>query len=239
LRLVDLGMTSYDSITMPYLACVLVLMPVLGVRSYFRRKSGKPLPAKRQRYLSMIVTQIFLLTITAAVAGQNQLHLFGAKEFSPWFWVLGAAWLVLVATRLKSGWARLSPERKTRARLLLPESPADMRYWIPISILAGISEEWAYRGVAFTMLAKFAQSPSLAVIVCIAAFGIAHMFQGWRGILGTSVLAGLFHLLVWQLQSLDLAILIHAGYDLIVGVIAMKAFLREDGASLNTARASS
>ena len=187
----------------------------------------------------MMVTQIFLLTITAAVARRNQLHLFGAKEFSSWFWVLGAAWLVLVATRIKSGWSRLSAQRKTGARLLLPESPVEMRYWIPISILAGISEEWAYRGVAFTMLAKFVQSPSAAAIVCIAAFGIAHMFQGWRGVLATSVLAALFHLLVWQLQSLDLAILLHAGYDLIVGVIAMKAFMREDGASLNTAPATS
>jgi membrane protease YdiL (CAAX protease family) len=47
------------------------------------------------------------------------------------------------------------------------------------------------------------------------------MAQGWRGVLGTSVIAVGMHGIVFLTGSLYLAIVIHATYDLMLGVIAL------------------
>jgi membrane protease YdiL (CAAX protease family) len=96
-----------------------------------------------------------------------------------------------------------------------------MRLWVGVAALAGISEELAYRGLAYQLLRGMGLNIALVLLVCVATFGIGHMTQGWRGVLGTSMLALVFHGLVFLTNSLYLAIALHAGYNLIVGVIAM------------------
>jgi membrane protease YdiL (CAAX protease family) len=52
------------------------------------------------------------------------------------------------------------------------------------------------------------------------------MIQGWRGVLGTFLLALIFHGLVFLTRSLYLAIAFHAAFNLIVGAIAMPVLSR-------------
>jgi membrane protease YdiL (CAAX protease family) len=220
-------MTPHDFGAMPFLLWAMVVVPLTGAYSYFHLKSGKPLSPKRRRYRAMIALQFFLLVITWDAARKSGLHLFGASGISPWSWAVAAGWLVVITIRLRFAWARLPSDRKQRARRSLPENESEMRYWIPISFLAGITEEWAYRGVAYTILARITGSPSLSILLCVVAFSFGHMFQGWRGVLATAIFALLFHLVVFQTQSLDLVIAVHVAYDLIVGTIAVRVFLRE------------
>jgi membrane protease YdiL (CAAX protease family) len=212
--------------TIPYLLLVLVGMPVTGVLSYLRLKSGKPLPPKTRRYRGMIVLQVCLLAYSLLVARHNRIHLLGEVS-SAWGWVIAALYLAVITLRLNAAWKRLSPERKKRARILLPESPYEMRYWIPIALLAGLSEECAFRGTAYVALRAITGSTTIAITVCVLAFAIAHMMQGWRGVLGTGVIAIVMHAIVYLTAGLYLVIAIHAVYDLIVGVIAMRAFQRD------------
>ncbi len=215
-------------------------MPLMGVYSYFRLKSGKLLAPKKRRYASMIALQCLLLVMSWEVTHQNRLQFFfNTSGLAAWMWIASAAWLALVALRLKSGWRRITPERRQRARLSLPENTSDLRYWIPISLLAGIAEEWAYRGVAYVMLWRTTRSQALSVLVCVLAFGTAHMFQGWRGVLGTSLLAVFFHGLVYFTQTLYLVMAIHAAYDVIVGVIGMRMLGGETAASVPETQAAS
>jgi membrane protease YdiL (CAAX protease family) len=46
--------------------------------------------------------------------------------------------------------------------------------------------------------------------VCVLAFAVAHMMQGWRGMFGTGVIALILHGIVYLRQGLWLAIAVHA-----------------------------
>ena len=204
-----------------FMVLALIVMPALGVASYIRIRSGKPLPPKPRRYRSMIVFQLLLLLITVLAAREAGAPLLGRKFPGLLAWLIASAYFVFLTVRLRRAWAKLTPERRERARIVLPDHPSLMRMWVVISALAGISEECAYRGLAFRFLTANHRSVALALLVCVASFGVAHMTQGWRGILGTSVIAVIMHAVVFLTQSLYMAIVLHAAYDLMIGVIAM------------------
>jgi membrane protease YdiL (CAAX protease family) len=218
---------SYDAVTIPYLLMVLGWMPVMGVLSYLRLKSGKPLPPKSRRYRGMIALQIVLLGYSLVIAQQHRVDLLGRVP-GIWTWSAAAVYLTWIAFRLHRAWKKLNAQRKQRARILLPENPGELRYWVPISLLAGLSEECAFRGMAYVALQEISGSVALAMTVCVLAFAVAHMMQGWRGMLGTGVIALILHGIVYLTQGLWLAIAVHTLYDLIVGTIAMRHFMRDD-----------
>lgn len=169
----------------------------------------------------MIAFQLVLLLITVLAAREAGAPLLGNRFPGPVAWLIAGGYLIFVALRLRRVWPKLSPERRERARIVLPDHPSLMRMWVMISALAGVAEECAYRGLAFRILTANHGSVALALLLCVASFGVAHMAQGWRGVLGTSVIAIAMHAVVFLTQSLYLAIVIHAAYDLMVGVIAM------------------
>lgn len=215
-----------------YLGWVIVLMPVMGVWSWYRIRSGKPLPAKEKRYRAMILFQVWIFVLTCVVMQDCEVHLFSRPWPPFWAWFVAAGYMALIAHRVRVGWRKISAERKEKARRLLPESSGHLRYWIPISLLAGLSEECAFRGLAFVLLSWQFHSEFLAGAVCVISFGMAHMIQGWRGVLGTSIIAVLMHGLVFLSGGLYLPIAVHAAYDLIVGFIAIRAFTQQDASRL-------
>ena len=204
-----------------FMVLALIVMPALGFASYLRIRSGKPLPPKARRYRSMIVFQLLLLLITVQAAREAGSPLLGAHFPGPVAWLIAGGTFVLLTSRLRRAWPKLSSERRERARIVLPDHPSLMRMWVVISALAGITEECAYRGLAFRFLTANHGSVILALLLCVVSFGVAHMTQGWRGVLGTSAIAVVMHAVVFLTQSLYLAIVLHAAYDLMVGVIAM------------------
>jgi hypothetical protein len=175
----------------------------------------------------MIWMQILLFGMASVPASKNGVMLFAPARISAWIWLAAAAYLAFIAVRTKIRWPRLSTERRQKARTILPENPSEMLYWIPISILAGVTEEYAYRGVAFSALLAITRSMSLSLLVCISAFAIAHITYGWQAVLGSALLALLFHLTVFLTQTLSLVIFFHVAYDLIVGILSTWAFTHE------------
>jgi membrane protease YdiL (CAAX protease family) len=204
-----------------FMVQVLLTAPALGVASYIRIRSGKPLPPKTRRYRSMIVFQVLLLLISVLAAREAGIPLLGSQLPGPIAWLMAGGYFIFLALRLRRAWPKLSSERREMARIILPDHPSLMRMWVVISALAGLTEECAYRGLAFRFLTTNHGSVALALLLCVGSFGVAHMAQGWRGVLGTSVIAVAMHAIVFLTQSLYLAIVIHAAYDLMVGVIAM------------------
>ena len=204
-----------------FLLQVLVTAPVLGIVSYLRIRSGKPLPDKRRRYRTGLFIQALLLLITMLAARAQRVPIIAGPlpGFTAWF--LAAAFLSVLALRTRRALPKLSPARLERVRIILPDDASQMPYWVAISAMAGITEECAYRGLAFRFLAAGLGSVPLALTLCIVSFGVAHMVQGWRGVLGTSIVAAIMHATVFLTGSLYLAIVTHAVYDLTVGIIAM------------------
>jgi membrane protease YdiL (CAAX protease family) len=178
----------------------------------------------------MILTQWLLVFVTLEVAKTNGTALFAGDWPAGWIWVVSLLYLGLIALRLNSAWGRMSTDRKQRARLLLPERPRQMWYWLPVALLAGLSEECAFRGMAYLALREIIGSASISVAICVVAFALAHRIQGWRGVLGTGLIAIVMHGLVFMTQGLYLAIALHAAYDVVIGVIALRHFMRDDSA---------
>jgi membrane protease YdiL (CAAX protease family) len=213
-------------ITQYFLFIVLVFIPVAGVVGYLRIRSGKPLRPKRQRYRVIILIQFIILLITLLAARREGIELLGRQWGSPALWLITAGYTMLIVWRGRRAWARMSADRLEKARRLLPDDPSLMRLWVGISAMAAISEECAYRGLAYQLLVRISFDPALAVLVCVVSFAIGHMTQGWRGVLGTFLIALIFHGLVFATHSLYLTIAFHAAFNLIVGAIAMPVLSR-------------
>jgi membrane protease YdiL (CAAX protease family) len=204
-----------------FMVQVLLVAPALGIVSYIRIRRGKPLPPKRDRYRRGIIFQFVFLLLIFLAAREEQVPMIAGPFPALTPWLLAAGFLVIFGLRLRQAWPKLTSERLVRARIILPDDPSLMRMWVVISAMAGITEECAYRGLAFRFLTDNGASVWPALLLCITTFAIAHMAQGWRGVLATGIVAALMHGVVYLTQSLYLAIVVHAVYDLMVGVIAM------------------
>jgi membrane protease YdiL (CAAX protease family) len=84
--------------------------------------------------------------------------------------------------------------------------------------------------VAYSLLIVMTGSVVVATVVCVVAFGVAHMSQGWRGAVGAGTLAALFHYMVWATGTLYLAMGFHVAYDLFLGIVIMRLFQRDKAA---------
>jgi membrane protease YdiL (CAAX protease family) len=215
-------MNTDDSVAIPFLAVVLLLMPALGLLSWYRLKSGKVLPQKKKRLQSAMAAQILLLVFALAVASHEGITLFPRNLPSTLECILGGGFVAATLLRLRRAWKHIDKKRKERLHLFLPETSSELRYWVPIAVLAGFGEECAYRGVAFTLLREMKLSAPASVFICVVAFGIGHMTQGRRSALAVALMGLLFHLMVFTTGTLYLAIGVHTLYDLLLGWLVLR-----------------
>jgi membrane protease YdiL (CAAX protease family) len=99
---------------------------------------------------------------------------------------------------------------------MLPRTRAERWSFAALAATAGITEEVIWRGFGLGLL--FELLPHAPVVVPIAlaalAFGWAHLYQGWTGMLATALLGGLFAWLYWATGSLLPPMLLHVLVDL-------------------------
>src|SRR5205085_851304 len=101
---------------------------------------------------AMILFQVWIFILTCVVMQDTGVHLFSHRWPPFWAWLVAAGYMALIGQRVSVAWRKISSERKEKVRRLLPETSEHLRYWIPISLLAGLLEECAFRGLAFVVL---------------------------------------------------------------------------------------
>lgn len=104
-------------------------------------------------------------------------------------------------------------------RYMLPVSRDERTWWVLLSVTAGVCEELLYRGFLLQFLHGHlaggpAMSLTLAWLLSSLAFGVAHIYQGVRGVVETTIAGLVFGLVAILSGNLALPILLHCLIDL-------------------------
>ena len=230
--LVDPAHVRLDAAGWLFLVIICVLLPLGALRQHRRLTAESDQPTRTRIYASAIATHAaFLLMVWWVVRDQN-LQLLPAYRPALAHLAIGLGALALGLLPVLERFRLHDPVAGERVRLIAPRTPREFGFFYLLSMTAGIAEELTYRGLLFTLLAALLRSWWLAAIVAAAAFGIVHLFQGWKSA-GIAGLMGLReHIVVGLTGSIFVAIVVHTLHDAVAGtVIGMRA-RREEAAAL-------
>lgn len=195
--------------------------------------------ARLRRYRRTAVLEWLLVGATVALAaaapgltlgqlGVRPPGLSGAAAAFTLAGLLGLAATVVVfgvVRRRLHGAAPVNPAAPEAVLALLPRTFPERRAFAVLSVTAGVCEEVLYRGLLVAV--GTALVPRLGALAAVAAsavaFGVAHLYQGVWGILGTGILGGCLAVLYLGSGSLLLPVCYHALLDLRVLLLPVPA----------------
>jgi len=145
--------------------------------------------------------------------------------------VLAAIPLGSFLTWQRWGKGKGAPTYLARLSALLPRDRDEVLLGAAISVAAGVGEELFFRLLLPMLLAVFIGGIP-AVIVAILLFGLAHAYQGWKGVTVTTLVGILFTAMYLMSGSLVIAMLFHATIDLMTLAIrpAIRGAWRQEAA---------
>lgn len=163
--------------------------------------------------------RLFLMNLPVAEAWRNQHPLLARSvmvAICAFFLVAVIQGLACIGNARRRG--EIAPAF-ARLRFMLPVSRQERHWWILLSISAGICEEVVYRGFLLHFLlgeepAGIGLEVLPALLLAALAFGLAHLYQGWRGMLTSTALGMAFGWLAIGTGSLLLPVALHALVDL-------------------------
>lgn len=110
---------------------------------------------------------------------------------------------------------------------LLPRNNPERWLGLHTAIAAGINEELLFRAALPALILGITHSTVIAIAVSVIIFGLAHFYQGWKGMLGTAVIGWVFFKLFMLSGTILIPMAFHAGMDawglLVVPYVADKA----------------
>lgn len=112
----------------------------------------------------------------------------------------------------------------------LPKSRRALAWGLAVSIAAGVAEEIAYRGFLIPYLSSMAPM-WVSIVASSILFGAAHLYQGWVGVLATTVLGAVFAVVYMSTGTLLLPMLLHALIDVSAMVTAYVVLRPANGSS--------
>ena len=219
------------AIAVAFMAGLLVALPlaVMAQEHQLRAMGSGFTLTRRDIYVAAVTTHLVLLAAALLAARDAGIPLIGATAIGAREMAVGAAAIALGMLTLSE---RLAPgdAARERAEAIAPRTPREMLAFTAIAFSAGIAEEIAYRGVLFTLLAHWLGGWWVPAIVAAAAFGVAHVFQGWRAAALATAAGLVAQLVVGLTGTLLVAIVVHIVHDVIAGaVIGRRARRRSPG----------
>ncbi len=223
------------------IAIVFTLVLVAGVPalSYFTARNSEIRKIPRlDLYLSAIFSQ-WLLTVVALgvvflIARKVFVNGFAAMPLSLALeWGAGIAVAALLALSLvilceRHGWL---PRESDLVYLLIPETPRE-KLWAVLILAptAAFCEEFLFLGYLLTQLHDWLHSLLGAWVVSSVAFGLAHFYQGWSGMVRAGLLGALLAYPVVRWGNLYPAMLAHWMIDTVALLWLGSWMLRKDPA---------
>jgi membrane protease YdiL (CAAX protease family) len=202
------------------IAIVFTLVLVVGVPtlSYSTSRSNEIRNIPRLKlYASAVFSQWLMTVVTLGVvfliARKVFVNGFAAMPLRPALeWGAGlaaAALLALILVTLCEGRGWL-PRESALVYLLIPETPRE-KLWAALILAptAAFCEEFLFRGYLLMQLHDWLHSLLWAWVVSSVAFGLAHFYQGWSGMVRAGLLGALLAYSVVRWGTLYPAMLAH------------------------------
>ena len=202
------------------IAVVFALILVVGVPALSKSNAAnseiKNLP-RLDLYLSAVFSQWLLTLVGFAVvyltARQVYVRGFGTMPLVALVqWSAGIAGIALLALGVVVWCERRKwlPRESDMVYMLMPENWHEKLWAVFIvSPTAAFCEEFLFRGFLLTKFADWLHSMTWAWIVTSIAFGLAHFYQGWNGMIRAGLLGALLAYPVVRWGNLYPAILAH------------------------------
>lgn len=207
-----------------------VIVPWRG-RVRLRRLLALPSVGQMERITLYAATIAFQWLAVAVVAWRVWAHGYTAEELGLIIHdraktiigaVAGAAILGVLHTLNLRRIGR-SPEKapeflRALAQRILPQSSLELLPYLALATTAGICEEFLYRGFAMAALAHAGLPGWGTVLLSSILFGLAHLYQGRSGLVGTLVIGLVFGTARIAYDGLAAIMLWHITVDLVAGV---------------------
>ena len=113
---------------------------------------------------------------------------------------------------------KLPPRVPAMASRILPQSGRERVPFLALALTAGLCEEFLYRAFAMAAFARLGFPIWASVVVSSVLFGIAHLYQGRGGAIGTGILGLLFGVCRVLTGSFWPVAAWHAAIDIVAGV---------------------
>ncbi|WP_071394293.1 CPBP family intramembrane glutamic endopeptidase [Bacillus tuaregi] len=211
---------------------ILLLIFLIGIYPFWDKKYTKRLEATgheadRISYFKYVIysewTITFLLLVAVSVSSTKlaQIGLKLPDENSVQFLGMLSGFLVgiLAVTFILSRipfYQKYQKLQTNNVSYLIPTGKLDKRYAVMTAITAGICEEIIYRGFLLHFLSRspFSLEGSLLLLTGAVIFGIAHYYQGWKGVMLTGLVGFALSRVYVETGSLIFPILLHILIDL-------------------------
>jgi membrane protease YdiL (CAAX protease family) len=215
-----------------------VLLPWRG-RLRMKKMLAAPETAPRDRLLLYGSTILFQWFMVAVIVWRS--HARGFRPGNLGLAIHGglrtlAAAIVGAATLAAFQWLNLRRLGRTPGKIrdfmqqlaqrIFPQSPAEFSAYLALAMTAGLCEEFIYRGFAMTVLQNIGFSIWLVVFISSILFGLAHLYQGRGGFVGTFVIGVVFGIARIAYDGLIPAMAWHFAVDAVAGVAGPKYLLR-------------
>jgi membrane protease YdiL (CAAX protease family) len=191
-------------------AIIFTLILIVGIPALSHSTAHNPKIAELTRldlYLSAVISQWMLgiagIGIVYWILRSVFVKGFATMPLPPLFeWTLGISFIALLSISVvlwceRQGWIPTEPELVYR---LMPQT-AQEKLWavLIVSPTAAFCEEFLFRGYLLAQLEAWLHSLLWAWIVASVAFGLAHFYQSWGGMIRAGLLGALLAcpVLVW------------------------------------------
>jgi membrane protease YdiL (CAAX protease family) len=227
------ALCSYPYMPWDFWLILVVLAIVLPWRGRERMRALLALPevGSRDRMKLYVMTILFQWALAAAVGwralarGIRWSELGIASISSPSLLAATVGGAILVAVGHWANVRRMAgSDQPNVVRLralgarLFPRSGRELTLFLGLAATAGLCEEFLFRGFVMAALLRAGLSSWLVVVVSSVMFGIAHLYQGKGGSMGTAILGAAFALIRLAYGNLLPAVVWHSALDVVAGI---------------------
>lgn len=220
------------------IAVVLLLMVGWPLYEYFvdwpRFRRELNLDARRARLKGYRLTLVIQWVVSALAVfvwlrADRSWEEIGLRPVDGWrLWATaGAALLFAILIVVQVARFARSHEDRAKARAsrsiqalekILPHDTREVAWFLLLAVTAGICEEFLFRGYLIAALSVWiGWWPAAAVAVI--PFGVLHGYQGWRGVIQTTIVGILMTAVVAVTHSLVPAMILHVLIDIQGGLV--------------------